>query len=331
MHRIGYFLTEDFQVMAIGTQSVFEIANMVAREPVYSVTNYSLAGGETRSSLGVSVLTQPVSAATQVDTWMISGVANPTGRVTAADELAFVSGAAGRSRRTAGLCTGAFVLGEAGLLDGRRATTHWAFADALQARCPRAQVDADRIFIVDGTIWTSAGLTAAMDLALGMVEKDMGPEFATSVARALVMHHRRSGGQSQHSEMLALAPRSDRVQMALEYARLNLSKPLRVDDLAKAAHLSTRQFGRVFLSETGESPAKAIERLRVEAARNLIERGRHSLETIARETGFRDRSHLREVFVRSYGMTPQSLRRDARGLPAGEPVLERECGELTVD
>ncbi len=243
---------------------------------------------------------------------MISGMADPTNRTTTAEELKFISDVSARSRRTAGLCTGAFVLGEAGLLDGRRVTTHWAYADALQARCPLARVEADRIFIVDGPIWTSAGLTAAMDLALGMVEKDHGSNFATSVARALVMHHRRSGGQSQHSEMLALAPKSDRIQRALEYARVNLSKPLRVQDLAKAAHLSTRQFGRIFLSETGESPARAIERLRLEAARNMIERGRHSLETIAKEVGFRDGRHLREIFTRVYGTTPQLLRRAAR-------------------
>ncbi|NUY01464.1 GlxA family transcriptional regulator [Paraburkholderia youngii] len=320
MHRIGYFLTDGFQVMAIGTQTVFEIANVVARERLYSVTNYSLAGGETRASLGVSVITQKADSTTVADTWMVSGVVDPTGRSTAPEELRFLNEASVRSRRTAGLCTGAFVLGEAGLLDGRRVTTHWAFAKALQARCPDARVEADRIFIVDGAIWTSAGLTAAMDLALGMVEKDRGPEFANSVARALVMHHRRSGGQSQHSQMLALAPKSDRIQMALEYARVNLSKPLRVDDLAKAAHLSTRQFGRIFLSETGESPAKAIERLRLEAAKHMVEQGRHSLEVIARETGFRDRRHLREVFVRGYGVAPQALRRDARSNEASEPI-----------
>jgi transcriptional regulator GlxA family with amidase domain len=286
------------------------------------VTNYSLQGGEIRSSLGVSVMTRPADSNATADTWMISGVANPTGRTTTAEELRFISEAAARSRRTAGLCTGAFVLAEAGLLNGKRATTHWAFADALQARWPLVQVEADRIFIVDGPIWTSAGLTAAMDLALGLVEKDMGADFATRVARAMVMTHRRSGGQSQHSEMLALAPKSDRVQKALEHARLNLSKPLRVDDLAKAAHLSSRQFARIFLSETGISPAKAIERLRLEEARNLIERGRHSLETIARETGFRDRRHLREVFTRAYQITPQSLRRESRNVTGDDHPID---------
>ncbi|MBN3823790.1 GlxA family transcriptional regulator [Burkholderia sp. Ac-20384] len=312
MHRIGFFLTEKFQVMAIGVQSVFELANVVAREHVYRVTNYSIEGGAVRSSLGVSVVTEAVSARTRADTWMISGVVNPLNHITSADELEFIADASARSRRTAGLCTGAFALGEAGLLNGRHATTHWAYIDALKVRFPLVQVKSDRIFVVDGGIWTSAGLTAVMDLALGMVEKDLGSDVATSVARALVMDHRRSGGHSQQSQLLELAPKSDRIQLALTYARQNLSKPLRVDDLAKAVHLSTRQFGRIFLSETGESPAKAIERLRLEVARNMVERSRHSLEIIARETGFRDRRHLRDVFVREYGESPQSLRRDSR-------------------
>jgi len=310
MHRIGFFLTEGFQVMALGTQSVF--ANVVARDKVYQVTNYSLAGGEIRSSQGVSINTLAAGDGSEADSWMISGVVDPTGRTTLPEELAFIVRASGQARRVVGLCTGAFVLGEAGLLDGRRATTHWAYAEALRARHPLAKIEPDRIFIVDGPVWTSAGLTAAMDLALGMVEKDLGPEIATSVARVLVMDHRRSGGQSQKSELLKLAPKTDRIQKALEYARKNLAHSLRVDDLAKAANLSPRQFGRIFLAETGQSPAKAIEQLRVEAARNMIERGRHPLEVIARETGFRDREHLREVFVRETGVSPQSLRRDAR-------------------
>jgi transcriptional regulator GlxA family with amidase domain len=312
MHRIGFFLMDHFQVMALGTQSVFEFANVVAREKVYEVTNYSLAGGTLRSSQGVSINTVAVADGSEADSWMISGVVDPVAWVTAPAELDFIVRASAQARRTVGLCTGAFVLGEAGLLDGRRATTHWAFVELLQKRNPRARIEQDRIFIVDGPIWTSAGLTAAMDLALGMVEKDLGPEIATRVARVLVMDHRRSGGQSQQSELLTLAPKSDRVQSALKYARKNLAQPIRVEDLARAANLSPRQFSRIFQSETGQSPAKAIEQLRVEAARNMIERGRHPLEVIARETGFRDREHLREVFVREVGVAPQSLRREAR-------------------
>ncbi|PXV56879.1 transcriptional regulator, AraC family with amidase-like domain [Dyella jiangningensis] len=287
MHRVGFLLTHGFQVMAIGTQSVFEIANTVAREEVYSVVNYSLSGGDVRSSLGLSVSTRPIETDTKAETWMIGGTIDPLKTAANSEELAFVRHAARTSRRIAGLCTGAFVLADAGLLDGRRATTHWAYVDVLKKRRPRVQVEPDRIFIADDGTWTSAGLTAAMDLALAMVERDLGSALATRVAQALVMHQRRSGGQSQHSEMLKLSPKSDRVQLALEYARNNLSKPLSVDDLARVANLSTRQFGRVFQAETGQSPAKAVEKLRLEEARNMVERGRHPLEIIARETGFR--------------------------------------------
>jgi transcriptional regulator GlxA family with amidase domain len=132
----------------------------------------------------------------------------------------------------------------------------------------------------------------------------------------LVMAQRRAGGQSQHSEMLDLAPKSDRIQNALNYARQNLSRSLTVEELAKVAHLSPRQFSRVFTLETGESPAKAIERLRLEAARLMVEQSRHPFEVIARETGFRDCEHMREAFMRRVGLPPQAVRRDARtGVP----------------
>ncbi len=145
-----------------------------------------------------------------------------------------------------------------------------------------------------------------------MVEKDLGADVARSVAHKLVMHQRRSGGQSQHSEMLDLAPKSDRIQNALDYARRNLGSPLTVETLAEAVHLSPRQFSRVFTAETGQSPARAIEGLRLEAARLMIEQSAHPLDTIARETGFRDRRHMREAFMRGFGVPPQAVRREAR-------------------
>ncbi|MFW6749635.1 GlxA family transcriptional regulator [Pseudomonas glycinae] len=314
MHRIGYFLTEGFQVMALGTQSVFEFANVVAKEKIYQITNYSIRGGEVTSSVGATVKTQRASSAGLADTWMVSGIADPLARQTTDEELKFIKAAAGGARRTAGLCTGAFVLAQAGLLDGRRVTTHWAYAKLLETQFPKTQVESDHIFINDGSIWTSAGLSAAMDLTLGIVEKDLGQTIANKVARVLVMYHRRSGGQSQHSQMLEIAPKSDRIQVALDYALSNLSSNLSVERLAKVVHLSERQFSRIFYSETGLSPAKAIEQLRIETARNMVERGHHPLEIIARETGFRDRRHLREVFIRKLGVSPQSLRREAREL-----------------
>jgi len=313
MHRIGYLLADGFQVMALGTQTVFEVANVAAGERFYTVDNFSVAGGEVKSSLGLAVGTRRPGAGDVIDTWMVAGVINPLESLPPPAELAFLRDTGSRARRIAGLCTGGFVLAGAGLLAGRRATTHWAYARAMRQQYPDIRVEEDRIFIVDGPVWTSAGMTAAFDLALAMVEHDLGAAVARSVAHKLVMHQRRSGGQSQHSEMLDLAPKSDRIQEALNYARQHLDQPLTVEELAQSVHLSPRQFSRVFTQETGQSPARAVEGLRLEAARLMIEQSRHPLEVVARETGFRDRRHLREAFLRGFGIPPQAVRREARG------------------
>ncbi|THC57639.1 helix-turn-helix domain-containing protein, partial [Burkholderia cepacia] len=269
-------------------------------------------GGDVRSSLGRPVAAHELREQVAVDAWIVGGVNDPVASAAPPGVLAFMGRANARARRIAGICTGAFVLAEAGLLAQRRATTHWAFGRDLQRDYPEIRVEEDRIYIVDGPIWTSAGMTAGLDLALAMVEKDLGADVARSVAHKLVMHQRRAGGQSQHSEMLDLAPKSDRIQNALNYARQHLGRALTVEDLAEAVHLSPRQFSRVFTLETGQSPAKAIERLRLESARLMIEQSRHSLDVIAKENGFRDRRHMREAFVRGFGVPPQAVRRDAR-------------------
>ncbi|KUZ76712.1 GlxA family transcriptional regulator [Burkholderia ubonensis] len=312
MHRIGFLISDGFQIMALAPQSVFEYANMVAGDAFYALENFSADGGEVRSSLGVAVGTRSLRGKIDVDTWIVAGVNDPLESPAPEKLLAYLRRAGRRARRIAGICTGAFVLAEAGLLAQRRATTHWAFGRDMQQRFPDIRVEDDRIYIVDGPVWTSAGMTAGLDLALAMVEKDLGPEVARSVAHKLVMHQRRAGGQSQHSEMLELAPKSDRIQNALNYARQNLGRSLTVEELAETVHLSPRQFSRVFTLETGQSPAKAIERLRLEAARLMIEQSRHPLDVIARETGFRDRRHMREAFVRGFGLPPQAVRRDSR-------------------
>jgi transcriptional regulator GlxA family with amidase domain len=312
MHRIGYVLSDGFQIMALATQSTFEYANLVANDDFYVVENYSESGGEVRSSLGMAVGTRALSPRSVAQTWIVAGVNDPVASPATAAVLRSLRRAGTQARRIAAICTGAFVLAQAGLLDGRRATTHWAFAQELRKRYPRVQVEEDRIYVIDGSVWTSAGMTAGLDLALAMVEKDLGADVARSVAHKLVMHQRRSGGQTQHSEMLELSPKSDRVQDALNYARKNLGRSLSVEDMAEAVNLSPRQFSRVFTMETGTSPAKAVEGLRLEAARLMIEQGRHPLEIIARETGFRDRRHMREAFVRGFGVPPQAVRRDAR-------------------
>jgi transcriptional regulator GlxA family with amidase domain len=311
MRRIGFIAFPDFQVLSLCTLSVFECANMLAQEPLYDLHILSEGGGPIRTSSGLTLETGAFDD-TDFDTLIVLGtlVAKPT---FSAGLLAYVRNAPRKARRVASICTGALVLAEAGLLDGRRVTTHWAYARDFRERFPKVQVEQDRIFIVDDSIWTSAGCTACVDLALAMVEKDAGRELARSVARELVVYHRRAGGQTQHSALLELEPRSDRIQSALDFARRNLHTPLTVERLAKAAHLSPRQFSRAFQQETGQSPAKAVENLRIEAARTMVEDGRHPIDVIAREVGFSDRNRMRRAFVRRFGQSPQEIRRDARG------------------
>jgi transcriptional regulator GlxA family with amidase domain len=207
---------------------------------------------------------------------------------------------------------GTFTLAEAGILEGRHATTHWQYAKALQEQFPSVKVETDRIFVEDNGVWTSAGATASIDLMLALVEKDVGIEVSRAIARRLVLHHRRAGGQSQFSPLLEMEPKSDRIQTTLAFVRRNLNKRLVVEDLAKVANLSTRQFTRAFTAETGQSPAKAIEKLRVEAARLLMEQGRHPIEVIAREAGFADREQMRRAFRRAFGQPPLAIRRNVR-------------------
>jgi transcriptional regulator GlxA family with amidase domain len=184
----------------------------------------------------------------------------------------------------------------------------------LQRRYPKIAVEEDRIFTTDGPIWTSAGMSAGVDLALALVENDLGAEIARVVAKMLVVYHRRAGGQSQHSTLLDLDAQSDRIQTALVYAKEHLSAPLSINDLASAAFLSPRQFTRVFKEETGQSPAKAIERLRVESARLMMEAGRFSANEIARKNGFGNRERMRRSFIRAFGQPPHAIQRSVNAL-----------------
>ena len=310
MQRIGFVIPEGFQMIGLAAQAVFEYANRVAGKGVYEVRVLSEKGGAVRSSLGLALQAERLSVRA-FDTLIVIGTEDASA-VTTPGVLNFIRRGLKQSRRVASICTGAFTLGEAGLLAGRRATTHWFYARELQRRFPDAKVEEDRIFIIDGPIWTSAGATAGLDLALAMVEKDLGTEVSRSVAKKLVMHHRRAGGQSQHSELLALSPKSDRIRGALAYAEKNFGSSLTVDKLAEVASLSPRQFSRAFQAETGQTPAKAVEKLRLEAARLMIEQSHHPIDVVARDTGFVDRRRMREAFLRAYGQPPQVIRRNAR-------------------
>jgi transcriptional regulator GlxA family with amidase domain len=309
VHRIGLVIFPGAQILSTAPIAVFEMANATLGKPFYDLAVLSETGGPVRTSAGITLGSEPLGAP-DFDTLMI-------GAGTEIEEASpvlvdFIQRGINISRRVAAPCTGAFMLAQAGVLDGRRATTHWAFARELQTRYPRVKVEEDRIFIVDGPVWTSAGMSAGIDLALAMIERDHGAELARSVARKMVVYHRRAGGQSQFSALLELAPKSDRIQSALTFARRNLRSDLSVEQLAEVANLSPRQFSRAFRTETGQSPAKAVENLRVEAARLLMEEGQLPIDTVARETGFADRERMRRAFLRAFGQPPQAIRRAAR-------------------
>jgi transcriptional regulator GlxA family with amidase domain len=312
MHRVGLILPHDFQLLNLAPLTVFEIAAMTPAQPHYDLHLLSEQGGSLRSSCGLTVETEAFGDPA-FDTIMMGAITSfVTPGPSTARQIAFVREAAQASRRTASFCNGAFVLAEAGLLDGRRATTHWQQAAGFRARFPDVRMEEDRIYINDGPIWTSAGMTAAVDLVLAMVDSDLGPKAAKEVARLLVMNQRRMGGQNQHSALLDMTPRSDRIELVLVHIRQNLGNALSVEELAAVATLSPRQFSRTFLAETGQSPAKAVEQLRLEAARFMMEEGRHTVNVVAQETGFGDRERMRRAFLRTFGVPPQALRRSAR-------------------
>lgn len=309
MRDIGFVVFPGFQVMGFAATSVFEVANLAAGDELYRIRLLSETGGLVATSAGFAVQTEAFDDSV-FDTVIVGTGMQPV--PSSAGMLGFVRNCVQTMRRVAAPCMGAFILAEAGVLDGRRATTHWFVARELQNRYPLLKVDEDRIFIKDGNVWTSAGMSAGVDLALAMVEEDYGAELARSVARKMVLYHRRAGGQSQFSALLELDPKSDRIQTAVDFAKKNLRSTLSVEELADVARLSPRQFSRTFRLETGQSPAKAVENLRAEAARQLMEQGRLSMDAIANETGFADRERMRRAFLRVFGQPPQAMRRNAR-------------------
>ncbi|CNH03838.1 transcriptional activator FtrA [Yersinia enterocolitica] len=306
MHKVGLVVYPGFQLLSLSVASVFEYANILGESDSYEFSVVSSCGGLVKTSQGIGIETESLSE-TDFDTLIIAGD-NQCGEVPEGlPEL--ISAASHRTRRITSICSGSFVLALAGLLEGKSATTHWAHADEFRKRFPGIKLDEDKIFVIDGNLWTSAGMTAGLDLALALVEDDYGHEITRKISRQLVVYHRRGGGQSQFSALLELDARTDRVQSALVYARANLSGMLTVNILAEVARLSPRQFSRIFRNETGQSPAKAIERLRVESARLMLETSRHPVEVIARETGFGDRERMRQAFLRTFGQSPQAMMR----------------------
>jgi transcriptional regulator GlxA family with amidase domain len=268
--------------------------------------------GEIASSSGVVLLARGLRSAAALQTLIVVGGEGVRAAATCPRILAFVRKAAGHGCRVASVCSGTYVLAEAGILDGRQATTHWRHTRHFLANYPRVKLEPDRIFARDGNIWSSAGISAGIDLALAMIVEDHGDEVARATARQLVLYHRRGGGQSQFSSLLELKAPTGRFAPLLSWAREHLDHALTVEQLAEQAGMSARHFTRAFIAETGATPSKAIERLRVEVARQRVQDSSEAIELIAQSAGFRDPERMRRAFIRSFGQPPQALRRAAR-------------------
>ncbi len=309
---IGVLVFPDFQLLdAAGPISVFEIASRLAGAAP-SIRTIAAVPGPVRSSAGVELLARGLRPSAAITTLIVAGGSGVNVASTCDKTLAFVRAMAARGVRIASVCSGAFILAEAGLLDGRRATTHWQRTRQFLSQYPKVKLEPDQIFVRDGDIWSSAGISAGIDLALAMVAEDIGDEIAKKAARQLVLYHRRSGGQSQFSSLLELKAPTGRFGALLSWAREHLDAPLTVEALAEQAGMSTRHFARAFIAETGTTPSKAVERLRVEVARQQVQSSSEAIERVAETTGFRDPERMRRAFIRAFGQPPQSLRRAAR-------------------
>lgn len=308
MRAIGVLVFEGFQLLdAAGPIGAFEIAGRYV-PGAYDIRVLSRDGGRVASSSGVTLDSLSFADAGLLDTLLVSGGEGTRGPSIDEATLDYVRQTHRTARRTTSVCSGAYVLAQAGLLDGKRATTHWNRSKDFARRFPKVKLEPDRIWIRDGALWTSAGITAGIDLALALIAEDLGEDIARKTAQQLVVYHRRPGGQSQFSALLELEA-GGRFDSLMAWARENLRQPLTVVELAARAGMSERNFARAFTAATGFTPAKAIERLRVEAARTLLDSQPLQVEDVALETGFGDQERMRRAFIRAFGQPPQALRR----------------------
>ena len=302
----------DCQLLDIaGPLQVFSTANDLVRSDGGEAPYVPVVVGrvpDVKTSAGLSLSVEPMGLPDRpLDTFIAAGGVGVNAACEDAELVAWVCERARSARRAASVCSGAFLLATAGLLDGRRAVTHWQRCEEFTLRFPTVRLEMDPIFVRDGDIWTSAGVTAGIDLALAMVEEDLGRKMALSVARQLVVFLKRPGGQSQFSTVLALQDGEGRFDDLHAWMQQNLGGRLSIDDLADRAGMSVRSFSRHYRSTTGRTPANALEDMRLETARRLLEQNGH-VSRVAQRSGFGTEETMRRVFRRRLGSSPQEYR-----------------------
>ena len=307
-HQISLLAYEGCQLLDVtGPAAVFGAANEGRDQPVYDVRIVSPDGGAVTTNCGVAVMSHPIGG--RPDTLLVAGGSRGLKAALAREDvLSWLRKAAPKAKRFGSVCTGAFMLAAAGLLDGKRVATHWASCERLADRFPALTVDADALYVVDGKVWTSAGVTTGIDMALALVEADLGAAAANLIARHFVLYARRPGYQSQFSPLLQAQTNADAPFAALiDWMQDNLDKPLDVPALAERAGLSERSFYRKFTDATGKTPAHFVEGLRLDAARTLLAKGL-PLKAIAGRVGLRSSARLGQAFERRFGMAPSLFR-----------------------
>lgn len=308
LHRIALLAYDGCQLLDVtGPAAVFGAANEASGRPVYDLRIVSPDGGVVVSNSGVALHSRRIGG--QPDTLLVAGGSRGLKTVTArADVRRWLAKAAPGAKRYGSVCTGAFVLAAAGLLDGRRVATHWASCDRLARNFPALEVDADSLYVVDGKVWTSAGVTTGIDMALALVEADLGAAIANLIARHFVLYARRPGYQSQFSPLLQAQTAAEAPFVGLiDWMQAHLDRPLDVPALAQRAGLSERSFYRKFTEATGKTPAHFVESLRLEAARTLLAQGL-PLKAIAGKVGLSSPARLGQAFERRFGMPPSLFR-----------------------
>lgn len=315
MREVVAVAFDDFQILDVaGPLEVFSQATRLlegsGKEGAYRVRCVASRGGPLPTSSGLRVSAEPLAETRRrVDTLIVAGGRGTRHAMTDEPLVGFIRKTASRARRIASVCTGAFLLARAGILDGRRATTHWEGCADLERYFPGVRVEPDRIFVKDGNVYTSAGVTAGMDLALALVAEDHGRALSLEVARQLVVFLQRPGGQAQFSAQLAVqAADSEPLADIHAFIEENVGKDLSVPVLARRAGMSPRNFARRFGEQSGTTPGKYVHAVRVAAARRRLEQSSHGLDRIAAETGFGSADTLRRAFVAELGTTPSEYR-----------------------
>ena len=315
--RVVVLVFPDFQILdAFGPIEVLNVASRLAaagrsRRAGYRIEVVAPKAGPVPSSNGIAIVAEHGIAEVRgdIDTLIVAGGLGTRTYVKDSDVVAWVRRAAARSRRVTSVCTGALLLAEAGVLDGKRATTHWAFAEELASRYPKVHVDAEPIYLKEGRVYTSAGVTSGMDLALALVEEDLGREIALAAARWLVLFLKRPGGQAQFSAQLSAQTAAREPIRDLQWWILeHLDEDLSVEALAARAGMSPRNFARVFTREVGATPARYVERARVEAARRRLEESSAGIEEVADACGFGTTETMRRAFLRNVRVPPADYR-----------------------